>query len=91
MMHPFLKYQLKHSIGKLKLPQPPRVWIEKQCAIWSIQTIALNHEVLYSSAELPLHHRDPFDRLIIATALSKQIPIITSDRMIPSYDVEVIW
>ncbi len=41
--------------------------------------------------ELPLHHRDPFDRLLIAQARSEGLAIVTADRAFSRYDVEVIW
>jgi len=40
---------------------------------------------------LPLHHQDPFDRLLIAQAMERQIPLIASDAKIKLYDLEVIW
>jgi PIN domain nuclease of toxin-antitoxin system len=40
---------------------------------------------------LPFHHRDPFDRLLVTTAMAEQIPIITIDENMPLYDVECIW
>ena len=40
---------------------------------------------------LPFHHKDPFDRLLIATALDEGCPIITSDTKIPMYKIKVIW
>ena len=41
--------------------------------------------------ELPDYHRDPFDRLIIATAMTLDLAIITSDTVMPKYDVRVVW
>lgn len=86
-----LEVALKHSSGKLTLPDPPRNWFRKQCDIWDICSLPLTHAELYCSAELPLHHKDPFDRLIIATAMSHQIPIVSSDRIFEKYGLEVIW
>ena len=40
---------------------------------------------------LPTHHKDPFDRILIAQSLVENLPILTSDRLIAQYDVEVIW
>ncbi|HWD60188.1 MAG TPA: type II toxin-antitoxin system VapC family toxin [Stellaceae bacterium] len=40
---------------------------------------------------LPFHHSDPFDRLLIAQATAEQIPIVTSDKSFPRYDIRVIW
>ena len=40
---------------------------------------------------LPLHHGDPFDRLLVAQATTEEVPIVTADAVISRYDVEVIW
>ncbi len=40
---------------------------------------------------LPLHHRDPFDRLLIAQAMVEDLPVITGDRAFAAYDVDIIW
>ncbi len=51
--------------------------------------IGLQH--ILRTETLPLHHRDPFDRIIIAQAMERQIPLIASDEKIKLYDLEVIW
>ena len=82
---------LKCSQGKMELPEPPREWIAHQLETWRIQSLEISHEVLFSSAELPWHHKDPFDRLIIATAKNFGLPVMTSDRSFPLYDIKVVW
>ena len=82
---------LKCSQGKMELPQLPREWIAHQLEIWGIQSRPISHEELFISAELPWHHKDPFDRLIIATAKNHKLPIMTSDGSFPRYDIDVIW
>ncbi len=81
---------LKSSIGKMELPEPPRKWVTHQLEVWGIQSLPISHEELFISAELPWHHKDPFDRLILATAKNHELPIMTPDGMFPSYDIEVI-
>lgn len=44
-----------------------------------------------AAARLPLHHRDPFDRMLIAQAQAERVPIVGSDRMFAAYDVDVFW
>lgn len=46
---------------------------------------------LIEVAELPYHHKDPFDRLIIAQAMIEKLPIISSDRNFNYYDIKNIW
>lgn len=86
-----LELAVKHATGKLELPDAPRKWIPEQIQTWGITTIPLHKDILLLSAELPWHHRDPFDRLIIATAKEHQMPIITSDQIFASYGIDIIW
>jgi PIN domain nuclease of toxin-antitoxin system len=51
--------------------------------------VELAHLCLY--AELPLHHRDPFDRLLIAQATVETLTVLTSDRRFSEYGVETVW
>jgi PIN domain nuclease of toxin-antitoxin system len=55
----------------------------------SILTVELRHVIL--SARLPFHHRDPFDRILIAQASSEGIPILTGDAAMAPYPVRIIW
>lgn len=81
---------IKYSIGKLQVPSVPAQFIPPRLA--EDQLTILNLEARHGLvlAELPLHHRDPFDRMLIAQARCEQIPIITSDPWFDRYDVEVI-
>jgi PIN domain nuclease of toxin-antitoxin system len=53
--------------------------------------LPINLQHILRTETLPLHHRDPFDRMIIAQAMDRQIPLIASDAKIKLYDLEVIW
>jgi len=80
----------KHKIGKLVLNLPPREWFGLLKSEYGIQTIPLSEEIVSRAAELPLHHRDPADRFIIATALLNDLPVITTDSNFARYGVCVI-
>jgi PIN domain nuclease of toxin-antitoxin system len=56
-----------------------------------LERAELSDAVLYQSTELPMHHKDPFDRMIIATAQSMSLPLLSKDRILADYDVELIW
>ena len=86
-----LEIALKTALGKIKLPQAPREWIQQQTALWRIQSLPLAQEELFTSAELPRLHKDPFDRLIIATARNYCLPIVTPDHVFSEYEIECIW
>lgn len=82
---------IKVNIGKLKLPQPYGALIREQLALneMGVLRTKLSHFAAY--ADLPLQHRDPFDRLIIAQALVEELPIVGRDEEFEKYDVEMMW
>ncbi|MBI4871651.1 MAG: type II toxin-antitoxin system VapC family toxin [Candidatus Riflebacteria bacterium] len=82
---------LKWQAGKLSLPQPPSVWVEEQCRSWGLIGLAVERRHLYRVSELPVHHRDPFDRLLIAQAIEGRLTLATPDRVLSSYPVAVLW
>ncbi|MGB8427739.1 MAG: type II toxin-antitoxin system VapC family toxin [Desulfobacterales bacterium] len=81
---------IKYSIGKLPLPEPPMRFIPKRLARDAIA--ALPVEVIHTLyvADLPLHHKDPFDRIWISQSIQRGIPIVTADRQFERYDVKII-
>ena len=56
-----------------------------------IEIIPINYEHLLQLSKLPVHHNDPFDRLIIAQAISEELTIITRDKLFKNYKVKQIW
>ncbi|SLM33103.1 PilT protein domain protein [Desulfamplus magnetovallimortis] len=82
---------IKISIGKYELPEPFALFWERQLRINDFTLLPIT--VLQSECviSLPFHHRDPFDRLIIAQSLVEEIPVVSSDTMFDSYGVERIW
>jgi PIN domain nuclease of toxin-antitoxin system len=53
--------------------------------------LPITNDHLHALGALPLHHRDPFDRLLIAQALGERIPIVTNARMFAAYGAETAW
>jgi PIN domain nuclease of toxin-antitoxin system len=86
-----LEISLKYSIGKLPLPASPKEYIPSCVTRMGLERAELSDDVLYQSMELPMHHKDPFDRAIIATAQSMSLPLLSKDRVFEAYDVELIW
>ena len=81
---------IKISIGKLRFPGDAAGFIEvAQKNDITIAPIETSH--LMTIKELPMIHRDPFDRLLIATAISEQMVIITDDENITRYNVPYAW
>lgn len=54
-----------------------------------VLVVSLDHAL--AAGALPRHHRDPFDRMLIAQAKHERVPLLTSDEMFAAYDVEVLW
>jgi PIN domain nuclease of toxin-antitoxin system len=85
---------IKVKTGKLQLPDAPLPWVEALCARYSLvpQRLSPDLQLLCAAADLPLIHRDPFDRVLIATCLSQNLTILTADRIIPTYPgVQALW
>ena len=81
---------IKHSLGRLDLPEPPAEYVPSRIATARLTAIAIEHAHALRAGTLPLH-RDPFDRLLIGQARELDIPVMTSDQVFDQYDVEVIW
>ena len=82
---------IKVSIGKLTLRQPFAELISKQLVLNDIEILPIGLDDLNLVTNLPFHHRDPFDRLIIAQAVTKELPIVGKDTQFLNYPVELIW
>ena len=82
---------IKLKTGKLTLKQSLPIFIRnfEQDYQFKILEISLPH--IYQTQELPLHHRDPFDRLLVAQSLTENIPVISSDEILDAYNVNRIW
>ncbi len=81
---------IKWRLGKLPLPEHPRDWIARMSGELVVDALPITQAHGVAGADLPDHHRDPFDRVLIAQARAEGIPILTADRVFERYDVEVI-
>ena len=81
---------LKWRDGGIELPLEPRELMRQLTEAYSLSLIPLSEEVMFRSTELPNLHRDPADRFIIATALMRSLPVVTTDRRFSQYGVTVI-
>lgn len=81
----------KINIGKLTLPMPPGKLITQQVQDNAFQLLRTEISHLDAYARLPLHHRDPFDRMIIAQANVEGLHIVGQDRAFDEYGVEMLW
>ncbi|MGI5127428.1 type II toxin-antitoxin system VapC family toxin [Pseudonocardia sp. CA-107938] len=81
---------IKWQIGRLPIPRPPEVWVPTVLREFGAELMTIELDHVLRVAELPAHHGDPFDRLLIAQGQVESLPIVTADRSFSAYDVEVI-
>ena len=81
----------KAASGKLRLPEPPEKYVPSRMAAFNILGLPVEHTHALRVFGLPAHHRDPFDRILIAQAQSEALTILTTDRVFAAYDVATIW
>jgi PIN domain nuclease of toxin-antitoxin system len=80
---------IKHSLGKLTLRDSVQTIIENHTDILTLLPITMRHIEVLST--LPHHHRDPFDRIMIAQALTENLTVVSSDTAFDMYRVTRVW
>jgi PIN domain nuclease of toxin-antitoxin system len=82
---------IKARLGKLRLPGPPAQVIPAFTARQGLRPLPVTHLHAVKVYDLPLHHNDPFDRLIIAQAISEEMAVLTADSDFRKYPVKLLW
>ena len=82
---------IKVSLQKLDLGMPYLPFMQSQLAINLFEILSLTLEHGAEVSRLPFHHRDPFDRLMIAQSMCEQIPIVSADPAFDAYSIRRIW
>jgi PIN domain nuclease of toxin-antitoxin system len=82
---------IKCALGALRLPKPPREFVLYALRSWPMQALTITQEHALRAGELPMHHRDPFDRMLIAQALEEEMTLLTADHMFQKYKVNLIF
>jgi PIN domain nuclease of toxin-antitoxin system len=82
---------IKAELGKLPLPIQADRYVAEVRRLRDVETLPLSEAAVTHLIGLPIHHRDPFDRILVCQALEHRLAIITPDREIARYAVEVIW
>jgi PIN domain nuclease of toxin-antitoxin system len=81
----------KVQIGKLPLPSPAGAYVSAQLVQNNIRVLPITLTHALHLERLPLHHRDPFDRVLIAQSLEEELPIVTADPLLASYSATLVW
>ncbi len=82
---------IKHSLGKLPLPEPPIRFVPAQRKQHSIDVLPLDEEATLHLTRLPALHRDPFDRMLVCQAIVHHLVILTPDELINQYSARTMW
>jgi len=82
---------IKSSLGKLRLPARVGVFLAEHLPPNRINVLTISLRDIDRVAVLPFHHRDPFDRLIAAQALERNLTIVSSELVFEQYGLERIW
>ncbi|MCL4245133.1 MAG: type II toxin-antitoxin system VapC family toxin [Candidatus Dadabacteria bacterium] len=82
---------IKISLGKLALDEPLEAFVKNHVERNDIKILEIAPHHIYPLEDLPFHHRDPFDRLIIAQCMTEGFSIICSDKAFDDYPVSRVW
>jgi PIN domain nuclease of toxin-antitoxin system len=82
---------IKFALRALRLPSPPSQFIPDALRVLSIRSLEISHFHSIAAGALPPHHRDPFDRMLIAQACSEEMVLLTADEVFAKYKVEAIF
>lgn len=82
---------IKWSTGKLKAPSGFPTKFHEEMALRGIAGMPIYDTHAAAVADLPLHHRDPFDRLLVVQAMAEDMTIVSKDEILSAYDVTVVW
>lgn len=82
---------IKAGAGKLILPDPPSSYVPRRMADQGLRPLSISHRHTLAVAALPHHHRDPFDRLLIAQAGMEGMTLISADWIFERYSVPLLW
>jgi PIN domain nuclease of toxin-antitoxin system len=82
---------IKASTGKLGLAERPAEFVTRAIRLMSLQTLSITHLHALATEDLPNHHRDPFDRMLIAQANAEGMVLLTVDRALKRYKVDLLY
>ncbi len=82
---------IKDALGKLVLPEPFDQLFPARLEASNILILPILVSHLHEHRRLPLHHHDPFDRLVIAQALAEDLTLVSCDSVFPRYAVKLLW
>ena len=82
---------IKVQIGRLEIRHPVREFVRKHLRAGQISVLPIHARHSFRVAELPLHHRDPFDRMLAAQSLEEGLALVSRDPLFRAYEIEQVW
>jgi len=82
---------VKSATGRLEIEGSVGALLEEAIIASGVQPLPIEHSHALQLAQLPPHHRDPFDRMLIAQAQVDRLVLVSADRRLADYDVEILW
>ena len=84
-------WEMMLKADKLSLPGTVQAFVGEQAPRLRLRALAVSLVHIYTLETLPAHHRDPFDRMLVAQARAEGLALVSADRQLASYGVPVIW
>jgi PIN domain nuclease of toxin-antitoxin system len=85
------EFSTKIKTGKLNALGSSVAYLRDELENYSMQLLPIRYEHILALESLPAHHSDPFDRFLIAQAITESLPILTHDEKFSLYPVKVLW
>ena len=82
---------IKHSIGRLELEAPPEILVPRERKRIGARRLSLHERDIFLLPNLPRHHGDPFDRMLVCQAIRGDLALVTKDGHIPKYPIKTLW
>ena len=82
---------IKYALGRMPLPEAPEQFLPAEIEKNRIESLPIIDAHAFQAGQLPFHHRDPFDRMLVAQAQVESIALLSNDRQLNHYDVEIHW
>jgi PIN domain nuclease of toxin-antitoxin system len=82
---------IKARQGGLVIPGDAGHFLREQVALWKLEQLHISIDHAAATSNLPGHHRDPFDRMLVAQCRVEGLTLVTNDPLIGRYDVPILW
>jgi PIN domain nuclease of toxin-antitoxin system len=82
---------LKTELRKMSLQDPIDVLVQKQCQLNGFRLLSIEPRHVYALRGLPYHHKDPFDRILLAQAIADGLILVSTDPLFAGYPVPLLW